>query len=66
MILKNIDLDQIDNEAKIELIGEIWESIDHDKLPIPDGHKKALDESTKKYGDNPSTGTSWDDFKKTF
>ena len=66
MILKNIDLNQIDNEAKIELIGEIWESIDHDKLPMQEWHKKALDESTEKYGNNPTDGTKWEEFKKTF
>lgn len=45
---------------RIELIGQLWDSLDPQSIPIPESHRRALDEALLDYAKNPEAGESWD------
>jgi len=44
----------------IDLIAELWDSIDAKSLPVPESHRRALDEALVDYTRNPDVGEAWD------
>lgn len=51
---------------KILLAEELWDSAlsEESSIPIPEEHKKILEERLKAYELNPDVGSSWDVVKK--
>jgi len=49
---------------RILMIEKIWDSIDHNKLAVPDTHKQELDRRLDRYNRGETTFVSWDDIKK--
>jgi putative addiction module component (TIGR02574 family) len=45
---------------RIELIGDLWDSLDPQSLPVPESHRRALDEALLDCAENPDAGESWD------
>ena len=45
---------------RIELIADLWDSIDPQSLPVPESHHRALDEALRDHAKNPRAGESWD------
>lgn len=45
---------------RLQLIETLWDSIDPNDLPLPEGHRFALDESLADYERDPDEGQSWD------
>jgi putative addiction module component (TIGR02574 family) len=46
-------------EERLHLIETLWDSIDPNELPLPDSHRRALDESLAAYARDPEEGSSW-------
>lgn len=42
---------------------KIWDSIDHDKIAIPDSHQHELDRRLERYEKGETTFASWDDIR---
>ena len=49
---------------RILMIEKIWDSIDHDNIPIPGNHQQELDRRLDRYADGETTFVSWESIKK--
>lgn len=46
---------------RLDLIGELWQSLNHEDLPITDAEKSLLDERLAEANADPLAGRSWED-----
>jgi putative addiction module component (TIGR02574 family) len=48
-------------DSQLELVEELWAAITakSDSLPLPDWHRRELDQSLADYQANPRAGSSW-------
>lgn len=51
-------------EKKIELLGELWDSIQLDEVPAPQWHIEELERRKREFEQNPNTGLSWEEAKR--
>jgi len=66
MIIDTIpELRKLSNSEKLLLINELWDSLSsqEDVLPVPESHKKILDERLKEHEANPEQGSTWEEVK---
>lgn len=62
--LQSLGIDQLTNEEKLRLIGEIWDSITPpQQLEIPEWHRVILEQRLAEMKDNPEEGSSWEEVK---
>lgn len=59
---------QLSVPEKLLLVEALWDDVrddvrDNSRLPLPDWHSQALDESAAAYHDNPRKGSPWTDVK---
>ncbi len=52
---------QLDATDRIELIGELWQTLDHDDLPVTQAEKAMLDERIVELEAKPESGHTWGD-----
>ena len=48
---------------RLHLIEMLLDSIDPNELPMPESHKRALDEALSDYKRNPDEGRPWDEVR---
>jgi putative addiction module component (TIGR02574 family) len=48
---------------RMRLIETVWDSIDPNDLPLPEGHRLALDDSLADYDRGGDEGQSWDEVR---
>jgi len=53
-----------DVEEKIELIGDIWDSVDHQALATPEWLKAELNRRHEEYLRDPSQAIDWEEAKE--
>lgn len=46
---------------RLELIGELWQTLDHDSLPVTGAERDMLDERLVDLSANPDSGRPWGD-----
>ena len=66
MIIDTIpELRKLTNSEKLLLINELWDSLSlqEDGLPVPESHKKILDERLRDHETNPEPGSTWEEVK---
>lgn len=66
MIIDKIpELKKLSNPEKLLLINELWASLSlqEDALPVPESHKKILDERLREHETNPEQGSTWKEVK---
>lgn len=66
MIIEKIpELKKLSNPEKLLLINELWDSLSlqEDALPVPESHKKILDERLRDHEANPEQGSAWKEVK---
>jgi putative addiction module component (TIGR02574 family) len=65
--MKIVDIPEISRLSvteKLLLVEALWDDLrDDTDLPMPDWHRKALDESAADYCENPREGSPWADVK---
>ena len=54
------DISALPVADRLELIAELRDSIDPQSLPVPESHRRALDEALADYTKNPEHGESWE------
>lgn len=64
MIATEPDLSKLTVEAKIQLIGRIWESINPEEFTITDELLEELDRGREEYLKNPKIGTTIQELQK--
>jgi putative addiction module component (TIGR02574 family) len=50
-------------EERLLLIETLWDSIDPNELPLPESHRRALDQSLADYRRDPEEGSAWSDVR---
>jgi putative addiction module component (TIGR02574 family) len=59
-----VDLETMSIKEKMDLIGELWNSIDESNYEIPNSHMKTLESRLNGDQRNPDPGTLWEDFRR--
>ncbi len=54
---------QLTPADRLELISELWESLDTDDISVTDGERELLDQRLAALQTDPDAGRSWDDVK---
>jgi putative addiction module component (TIGR02574 family) len=63
--LRQLGIDRLTPQERLELIGEIWDSFDSTQdLNVPQDHLDELDRRLDATGDDVSGGISWDELWK--
>jgi putative addiction module component (TIGR02574 family) len=52
---------QLTPADRLELIEELWQSLNPDEFPVTAAEKSMLDERLADLAENPSSGRSWED-----
>jgi len=53
------EIRELSPQQRLELIDELWESLSEDDVPLPEWHKRLLDEALEEYERNPEEGKPW-------
>jgi putative addiction module component (TIGR02574 family) len=48
---------------RLELMDELWESLTPEEIPVPEWHRRLLDEAVKDYTRDPDEGEPWDEVR---
>ncbi|HSP14276.1 MAG TPA: addiction module protein [Thermoanaerobaculia bacterium] len=48
---------------RLRLISELWDSIPPEQVPVPESHRRALDEAPREHEANPQSARSWDEVR---
>ena len=59
------EFDTVPSEQRIAFVQELWDRIAQEpkNVPIPDEHKRILDERLSAYRANPQSGRSWSEVR---
>jgi len=57
--LNKDEISELPVEERLHLIETLWDSIDTNELPLPESHRRALDDSLDDYSRDPEEGSSW-------
>ena len=62
MALPALDLEKLTRDEKLELIEKLWDSLEAnaDDLPIPDWHRRLLDQRLDELDREGPTGVPWE------
>jgi putative addiction module component (TIGR02574 family) len=61
--LSKAEIFELPVEERLLLIETLWDSIETNELPLPESHRRALDESLADYKRDPAAGSSWSDVR---
>jgi putative addiction module component (TIGR02574 family) len=62
--IQALGIDQLSPEARLQLIGDIWDSLSDESLgEIPDSHREELDRRLGARERNPDAVAPWDEVK---
>jgi putative addiction module component (TIGR02574 family) len=59
------EFDAVSSDEQISFVQELWDRIAHDpeRVPVPDEHKRILDERLNAYAANPRAGRPWNEVR---
>jgi len=61
--LSRDDIAKLPAAERLDLISELWDSLSPDKVPVPESHRRALDEALSEYEFDPNGGQSWQEVR---
>ena len=55
------DFDRAPDEQRIAFVQELWDRIAENpvRVPVPESHRRILEQRLSEYGANPSAGQAW-------
>ena len=63
-LLKDLGIDKLTLEQRLQLVNDIWESIaDEHGIPLTPEQVKELERRIARHEANPGLGSSWEDVK---
>ncbi|MBI2803066.1 MAG: addiction module protein [Gammaproteobacteria bacterium] len=59
------EFDAVPREQRIAFVQELWDRIaqDPNNVPVPDEHRRIIDERLKAYRTNPRAGRPWSEVR---
>lgn len=61
--IHDLGIDQLSAEHRLRLIGEIWDSLSPESVPIPASHREELDRRVAAADANPLAGQPWEEVR---
>ncbi len=61
--LQDLGIDRLDAEHRLQLIGEIWDSLSTVTTPIPESHRQELDRRLDAADATPELSRPWDEVR---
>jgi len=60
------EFDAASEDQRIAFVQELWDRIaqDPERVPVPDNHRRILDERLDAYRANPQTGRPWTEVRE--
>ena len=62
--MKKLGIDQLGAEERLDLLEEIWESLDADALPLTEAHRAELEARLREHCAEPNDVVDWNDVKR--
>jgi putative addiction module component (TIGR02574 family) len=53
------DIARLPASERRDLISDLWDSLSPADVPVPDSHRRALDEALEEYASDPEAGEGW-------
>ena len=63
-MLTKDEISKLPTSERLDLIAELWDSLSASDVPVPESHRRALDEALLDYQRDPNAGQTWNDVKK--
>lgn len=61
--MQSLGIDQLSEQQRLSLIGEIWDSLSHHNYPIPESHRQELDRRLAAADADPAGGRPWEEVR---
>ena len=58
--MQSLGLDRLSKDERLNLMDQLWESIDAEEDSLSSSHLQDLEERLEKYRDNPLVGSTWE------
>jgi putative addiction module component (TIGR02574 family) len=58
------EISKLPTGERLDLIAELWDSLSPSEVPVPESHRRALDEALGDYQHDPNAGQPWNEVKK--
>jgi putative addiction module component (TIGR02574 family) len=59
--IKNLGIDRMSPEERLQLIEDIWDTLDPNDFEIPEAHREELDRRLAAADADPSAGSPWEE-----
>ncbi len=54
------EIDKLPASERLDLISELWDSLSPSEIPLPESHRRAVDEALEDYAHDPDAGEAWE------
>ncbi len=61
--IRDLGIDQLSEEHRLQLITEIWDSLSSEATPIPESHREELDRRLATADADPQAGRPWEEVR---
>jgi putative addiction module component (TIGR02574 family) len=61
--IHDLGIDRLSTEHRLRLISEIWDSLSHENVPIPESHREELDRRLAAADADPAAGRPWEEVR---
>jgi putative addiction module component (TIGR02574 family) len=61
--MQDLGIDRLSAEHRLRLIGEIWDSLSPESVPIPASHREELDRRLAAADADPAAGRPWEEVR---
>jgi putative addiction module component (TIGR02574 family) len=61
--IQDLGIDRLSSEHRLRLLGEIWDSLCVESVPIPESHRAELDRRIAAADADPAAGMPWEDVR---
>lgn len=61
--IQDLGIDRLTAEHRLQLIGEIWDSLSIENTEIPKSHREELDRRLAAADADPATGRPWEEVR---
>lgn len=61
--MQDLGIDQFSAEQRLHLLGEIWDSLELEEVPIPESHQAELDRRLASAEADPGASRPWEEVR---
>ena len=57
------DIAKLPAAERLDLISVLWDSLSPNDIPVPESHRRTLDEALNEHESDPNAGQSWQEVR---